>query len=56
MEKTFLNNTIWYAFYAKVATFIDFEEIQFFSQKTQIAYAFEKSYYFKLFYGKFFTI
>ena len=33
-EKTFLSNkTIWYAFYSKYATFIDFEKILFYFKK-----------------------
>ena len=53
--KTFLrNNTSWYAFYCKLATFSDFEKIHVFLQKTHLFFfqknpkfwAFWEFYYF----------
>ena len=54
-EMTILrNNTIWYAFYSKLATFKDFEKIRFFFEKPIYFFkedpkfeSFEESYYFR---------
>ena len=64
-EKTFLrNNTIWYAFYSKFATFMHFEKNLFFFRKTHLFF-FKKNQILNVlrdliisvaFYGKFATI
>ena len=59
-ENTFSGNqTVWYAFYSKFTTFIEFEKTQLFSEKpiyffneNPIFERFEKSYYISAFYGK----